>query len=238
MADWGGGYYGSDSPRPFTQEQQARRDAQTRGQPALGWGDQGDDAFNAWANGIEGTFGSGKFRGNETGNKAWNMWAGGGGGQQDWSNAMNPFAGMGGGGGNWSAYDVDPYGLTGGYDPFAGAGIAGVMQGVNTMQNLPTAMASQFGWANALNSANQQAYNQVAAPIDIARGNNATELAKTKMLTDTALAQQNNQMPLLQALIQGLSGNLGGGMTGFQNTASKQMAELPTGSSAKPVNFR
>lgn len=130
-----------------------------------------------------------------------------------------------------NGYDGNPfansfYGYNDFYQPFADMGMNTVAQGFNTMANLPGALASQFGFVNAMNSANQQAYNQTAAPVQIARERNQTELAKANMFA-----------PLLQALIGGLGG-ITKGMTGFADTASKQMAQLPSGSSAQQVNFR
>lgn len=136
---------------------------------------------------------------------------------------MNPFSGMS----PFSVDSIDPYGFGDSYQPFAGMGMATAMQGMNAMQNLPNSLASQFGWVNALNSANQQAYNQVAAPVQIAHEKNQTELAKANMFA-----------PLLQALIGGIGGIAKQGMTGFKDTATSQMAQLPSGSSAQPVNFR
>lgn len=131
---------------------------------------------------------------------------------------------LGGFSGNPLASDF--YGYDDSFNPFAGMGMQTVAQGFNTMANLPGALANQFGFVNTLNSANQQAYNQAAAPVQIARERNQTELAKANMFA-----------PLLQALIGGLGG-ITKGMTGFADTASQQMAQLPSGSSARPVNFR
>lgn len=116
------------------------------------------------------------------------------------------------------------------------------MQGWNTMSNLPSAIGNQFAFANMLNSANLNNYNQVAGPIDQTRIQSEAnqKIAETNANALLQLQREKNQAvtPLITALLGGLGGMFGGGMTGFADTQSRQMAQLPTGSGAQPVNIR
>lgn len=123
----------------------------------------------------------------------------------------------------WEPYNMplqDPLG------PFSGPAMA--MQGMQTMQSLPNMIGGTYGFINALNSANKQAFDQTAAPVQMMRDK-----------LDFERERQGIMAPLLAALVGGLGGlTNGGGMSGFMDTASRQMAELPSGSAAKPVNWR
>ncbi len=209
MADWGGGMLGTDDTGPF--KPNAPRDVMRQAQNQTIMRREQADADRAAREAVL------QQQQQDAMKMANNNGANNGG--------MNPFAGMGQFGGQ--GYDPYAAAMSSSYQPFADMGMNTVAQGFGAMQNLPNALASQFGWTNALNSANQQAYNQAAAPVQIAQHHDQTELAKAGMFA-----------PLLQALIGGIGNIAKTGMSGFKDTATSQMAQLPSGSSAQPVNFR